>query len=219
MANSSPGEPKWRKLAPELRRQQLLDAAADIVVTDGVSAVTMDRIAQRAGVSNGQAYRFFANRTEVLRALLDRFWDELRDDLARAEIPAHASHVERARAEAWVYLQVFPRRHPAFLRLRYHSAGVEPAVDERIAERRDEVTKRRSLELVEEYGLPPGLAATAATMLIASLEEGARQHTVNGTPPEGIVELHVAFIEGLRQYARSQGGVRLNLGRDSTRRS
>lgn len=61
------------RLAPEDRRRHLLDVASAIVVDDGVPALTMERVAERAGVSRGLVYTYFRNRTGLVRAL----WDEV----------------------------------------------------------------------------------------------------------------------------------------------
>ncbi|MEO9329733.1 TetR/AcrR family transcriptional regulator [Gordonia aurantiaca] len=54
------------------RRDQVLDAALSVLVDSGLSAVTMDAVAARAGVTKPVVYTHFANRDEVLESLLDR---------------------------------------------------------------------------------------------------------------------------------------------------
>ncbi|MCA3692703.1 TetR/AcrR family transcriptional regulator [Aquidulcibacter sp.] len=50
----------------------ILDAAAQIVVNEGVSAVNMDRLGRDAGISKALVYNYYPNRSELLRALLLR---------------------------------------------------------------------------------------------------------------------------------------------------
>jgi AcrR family transcriptional regulator len=54
------------------RRERLLDAAAEIVLTHGVAAVTMEAVALRNGVNRAMAYRYFADRDDLLGQLLHR---------------------------------------------------------------------------------------------------------------------------------------------------
>ncbi|MFC4945166.1 TetR/AcrR family transcriptional regulator [Pseudonocardia sp. GCM10023141] len=54
------------------RRTELLDAALHLVVSAGHNAVTMDAVAERVGVSKPVVYGVFANRAELLDALLRR---------------------------------------------------------------------------------------------------------------------------------------------------
>lgn len=56
--------------APE-RREQLLEAAMDLVGERGYQGLTMEAVAARAGVTKPVVYDAFANRDDVMRALLD----------------------------------------------------------------------------------------------------------------------------------------------------
>lgn len=60
------------RLPPEERREQLLDAALDIIVEDGHGAASMEAVARRAGVTKPVVYGVFSDRGELLRALLER---------------------------------------------------------------------------------------------------------------------------------------------------
>ncbi len=66
---------KPRLQGPE-RRAKFLEAAAQIVVEHGVSFVTMEEVAARTGVNKRLGYRYFTNREELLRALLDQELEE-----------------------------------------------------------------------------------------------------------------------------------------------
>ena len=59
-------------MAPEDRQQLILDAAARIVVEEGVSAASMDRVASEADVSKPLVYAYFDNRSNLLSTLLVR---------------------------------------------------------------------------------------------------------------------------------------------------
>ncbi|SFQ09437.1 DNA-binding transcriptional regulator, AcrR family [Amycolatopsis arida] len=67
---------KRRAYAPRVpaaqRRTQLLDAALHLVVTRGHNAVTMDAVAEQAGVTKPVVYSVFVNRADLLAALLHR---------------------------------------------------------------------------------------------------------------------------------------------------
>jgi AcrR family transcriptional regulator len=60
------------RVPPEQRRAELLDAALHLVVTEGHNAATMDAVAEQAGVTKPVVYGQFANRAELLAALLQR---------------------------------------------------------------------------------------------------------------------------------------------------
>lgn len=52
-------------------REALLVAASDLVAEQGVEAVTMEHVAQRAGVGKGTVFRRFESRSGLMAALLD----------------------------------------------------------------------------------------------------------------------------------------------------
>jgi AcrR family transcriptional regulator len=59
-------------LGPERRRPQVLDAALAIAIERGVREVTIGTVAERLNVTRPVVYSCFADRVELLRALLDR---------------------------------------------------------------------------------------------------------------------------------------------------
>lgn len=65
--------PLRQRLAPERRRSQLIQVAYRILAEDGPEGMQISEVAARAGVSRPLVYRFFANRTELLVAVLDDF--------------------------------------------------------------------------------------------------------------------------------------------------
>ncbi len=58
------------------RREQLIDAAADIVSAAGISALTIEAVVAKLGVHRPIVYRHFANAEMLLNAVIER---ELRD--------------------------------------------------------------------------------------------------------------------------------------------
>jgi AcrR family transcriptional regulator len=56
----------------EARRRSLVDAAASLLAQWSVEDVSMDRVADVAGVAKGTVYRYFATREELLLAVWER---------------------------------------------------------------------------------------------------------------------------------------------------
>lgn len=61
-----------RRLTAAERKEQLLDVASEILVGDGVRALTMERLAERSSVSKGLGYAYFRDVEDVVLALWDR---------------------------------------------------------------------------------------------------------------------------------------------------
>jgi AcrR family transcriptional regulator len=60
-----------RRLTGADRRAQLLDVARDIVAADGYSALTIEAVATRSGLSRTVVFQHFTDRSGLTEALLD----------------------------------------------------------------------------------------------------------------------------------------------------
>ncbi|MFL6056165.1 MAG: TetR/AcrR family transcriptional regulator [Actinoallomurus sp.] len=66
------------------RVQRILEAASDLIVEHGVAAVGTRMIAERAGVPVASLYQYFADKTEILLALVERDTAEMDTAVAEA---------------------------------------------------------------------------------------------------------------------------------------
>jgi AcrR family transcriptional regulator len=83
------------------REQQILQAAEDLFYEKGFDATSVDAIAERAGITGGAIYRYFAGKDEILGVLFDHVIDAALEQLPplshdpdqdlRAMIQAHVS--------------------------------------------------------------------------------------------------------------------------------
>lgn len=64
--------PYAARVPAEVRREQLLDAALQIIVRDGYDAVSVESIAREAAVTRPVVYGVFSGLGELLSTLLDR---------------------------------------------------------------------------------------------------------------------------------------------------
>ncbi|WP_075657457.1 TetR/AcrR family transcriptional regulator [Pseudochrobactrum sp. B5] len=94
-----------RKKQPQIVRSQLLQSAADIAVGQGVQAVTMDSVAQHAGVSKGALQYHFPSKQK----LLDALFDEVSAATSEALAATIADDPDEHGREARTYLTVTTR--------------------------------------------------------------------------------------------------------------
>ena len=71
--------PKRRRLPPEQRRAQLLDAAGDLFAERGYEEVSVEDIARAADVQRGLVHHYFGGRKDVYLALVERL-DAVREE-------------------------------------------------------------------------------------------------------------------------------------------
>jgi len=78
-SSNRPSDASRTRLSPEERHQQLLRVTSDIIATDGVDNVRIPYVASAAGITRPVVYKFFPNRHELIKGVLEDF----REDFAR----------------------------------------------------------------------------------------------------------------------------------------
>ncbi len=71
-ASAKPRRRYAPRMAPEQRREQLIDAALSVIVDQGYEGVSIETIARTAGVTRPVIYDHFPNLGRLLQALIER---------------------------------------------------------------------------------------------------------------------------------------------------
>jgi AcrR family transcriptional regulator len=118
-------------MAPEQRREQLLDAALSVIVAQGYSGVSIEAVARTAGVTRPVIYDHFPNLGRLLYALVEReeriALDQLEhvvpDDPTKLEPPdllkigvSRFLEAVMSRPETWRIILLPPEGTPAIVR-------------------------------------------------------------------------------------------------------
>lgn len=77
MATTADNSTEARYRPPEVRRQQILDAAARLATTDGLEGTSIAKVAKTAGVAKGSIYLHFESRDDLIGALQAQVWSEM----------------------------------------------------------------------------------------------------------------------------------------------
>jgi AcrR family transcriptional regulator len=93
----------------EFRRSQILAAARDCFVGQGVADTTVDDIAKAAHVAKGTVYLYYRSKDEILRQLLVEDLAELRDGTV-PDISRPGAVDERLRRYVSATLDFFERK-------------------------------------------------------------------------------------------------------------
>jgi AcrR family transcriptional regulator len=121
VVSSAPGRrpPKARsravRLPTDIRREQILDRALDLVNAGGLRHSTMKQIAQRVGVSEAAVYRHVPSRRALLLGLMDRL-----DAMLLVPVRAIAADTSRPASDR---LEAILRHHIAIV-LEHHSLPI-----------------------------------------------------------------------------------------------
>ena len=103
MSSNRPSDATRTRLSPEDRHQQLLRVASDIIAADGVDNVRIPYVASAAGVTRPVVYKFFPNRHELIKGVLEDFRDDFAQrtpDILNTEDDADIATIARAFIDA-----------------------------------------------------------------------------------------------------------------------
>ncbi|HYD44762.1 MAG TPA: TetR/AcrR family transcriptional regulator [Phenylobacterium sp.] len=159
------------RVSADVRREQLMGAAAEIIASDGLAEVTMKAVARRVGISEAMAHNYFPQRRDLLLAIARRELHAMETHRRRALMRGH-NRQARVMLSTVTYLQQVAERG-ALVQILTQSSEIRSALR---AER--DVTRRwdgdqTSKELEDRYGVPRELAQAATTVLTAvSLRAG-----------------------------------------------
>ncbi|HWD81001.1 MAG TPA: TetR/AcrR family transcriptional regulator [Kribbella sp.] len=184
------GDPDKRRraphLGPERRRPMILDAALEVFSAKGYPGTTMQSVAEAAGVTKPVVYDCFANRDELLLALLAREEQHLIISIVAA-LPADPTvgTPEEHVLEGLTAFLTAVQKHPRSWRIVFGAQyGAAPAVSERVRAARAFLVESLRLTLLQSL---PGVTDPDANLpvlaeLLASMTEAcARMLVVDGT--------------------------------------
>ena len=194
------------RLAAADRRDALIDAAAELVAANDVEAVSMEAVAERAGVSRPLVYKHFGNRSELLAAVYRRESALLHAELT-ADVSAAKTLEDTFRALIHGALRAQSTRGATFAALR--AAGL------RTRERRDEQRRRDRTTLrffasqaVREFDLDRAQARAAVAILLGAIDAALAQWRARPTPDHAVLleDTYVSVaMGGLERLARERG--------------
>ena len=67
----------------ERLRETMLECTRAIVAEQGIEAVNIRLLAQKAGISTGTVYNYFADKEEILLALTEDYWNKAMTEMAQ----------------------------------------------------------------------------------------------------------------------------------------
>lgn len=163
---------KRTRLTPEVRREQILDEAAQLILAEGLYAVSMERLARDIGISKGLVYNYFPTRDALLTALLNREQAELRDRGMVSALQAE-SFDDLIRQTTRLYLEQTRDRGALIAALLSDPSVALLMEAENRADR--ERTVRYFVKAVRrEYGLPLPMAIAGVEMVSAVTDRAGR---------------------------------------------
>lgn len=156
---------------PDASTEAILDAALAEFDRHGIRKVALDDVARRAGVSRTTIYRRFANRDDLVAAVMDRENARLFADIA--------AELKNARPQSNPYVEAFTA---AMLRSRGHRVlnrmiADEPALSLELARRHYRAAVSR-IESALQVIFPPGFADRVGAEAVHELAENTWRYAM-----------------------------------------
>ena len=208
------GEKERPKDPGEVRRAQILEAAAALFAEKGYQRATVKEIAARAGVAPGTIYLYFENKRELLLAIADRLIaqpvDQTLAEASRMDAEGYIAAILRDRIR-------FARENRALLRALVPEIWTDPELQERFFTQIIGpifASGARYLQMQVEAGrLRPCRveivvpAVAGAIVFLAAMRALASQHILPHISDEELVEeLTRLYLYGLRPEAEEATG-------------
>lgn len=190
------------------RRMALVDAAIEVLAREGARGLTFRAVDQEAGVPNGTASNYFANRDDLLRQAGEHIHVRLSPDARRlAETmagPPDKSLAERLLHEMLERLQVDRTGYLALLELRLEATRrpeLQAALTRTISDNLEE-----NVRFHLDAGLPGDRTAVVSLYLAMSGLMVERLTLPDVLPEEQLAEVITALVE--RSQVSGPGGRR-----------
>jgi AcrR family transcriptional regulator len=194
------------------RHDAILAAACEIAAADGMGAVQIAPVAERAGIATGTVYRYFPSKTELVAALVAALAEREMAALGEAAKSAPGPLSALAAAIATFAARALARRRLAFALI---AEPVEPEIDRARAAYRQKLTgefARLIRRALDAGRLPEQDAGLTAPALLGALIEGLigeRAPAAPANPGEARARVQMLTLFALRALgvndARARG--------------
>ncbi len=131
------------RLSPEERRAQLLDLGVRLLATRSLDELSIDVLAEEAGISRGLLYHYFGNKHAFHEAVVRRAVDDL---ITQTAPPQQGEPAERLLASMSSYADYVVANYQGYISLVRGAAGGNETLREIYDEARSVLTDRIFLE-------------------------------------------------------------------------
>jgi AcrR family transcriptional regulator len=127
------------RLTPDERRSQLLDLGVRLLATRSLEELSIDLLAEEAGISRGLLYHYFGSKQAFHEAVVRRAADDL---IAQTAPPAEGEPLERLLTSVTAYVDYVVTNYEGYLSLVKGAAGGNETLREIYEEARSALTER-----------------------------------------------------------------------------
>jgi AcrR family transcriptional regulator len=176
------------------RREQLLEVARGAFAEKGFDAVSVEEIAQRAGVTKPVVYEHFGGKEGIYAVIIDREVSVLLERMSRAIVIKGArGRVEAAADEFLGYIEERPDGFRVLQRDTSQVEGARTTWGTMMGDIADQVDQQLADEL-DERGFDRQVAPLYSRAVIGMISNVGQWWLETGTPDRRVVAAHVANL-------------------------
>ena len=149
------GSPRVR-MSPESRREQLLDLGVTLLATRSLEELSIDLLAEEAGISRGLLYHYFGNKHDFREAVVRRAVADLIEQTAP---PEGGEPLDRLLASVAAYVDYVETNYQGYVSIVRGAAGGNETLRRVYEETRDALTDRIFTEDAQGEIIPDTPAA------------------------------------------------------------
>ena len=193
MDNALSTRGKRTRLSPDVRRSQIIDAAAQVTLEQGHLPLPIERLAEHASVSKALVYAYFPTQYDLANAVLERRFSALADagiEAASLTTPLR----EAALATARIYFEDVAAHGPlihVILRDHFMLGRLDPG----LAAMRDRIVRNLARAARRSLRLTARETVAAINMIITIPEQAGRLAYTGEMKPVRARDLCAQLIE------------------------
>lgn len=157
-----------RRLTPEQRRTQLLDLGVSLLATRSLDELTIDVLADEAGISRGLLYHYFGNKHDFREAVVRRAVDDL---VTQTAPPEGGEPLDRLLASVAAYVDYVVVNYQGYVSIVRAAAGGNDTLRELYEEALTSLTDRIFTEDAQGEIIPDTPAARLMVRGWAAMSE------------------------------------------------
>ncbi len=179
------------RMNPDSRREQLLELGVRLLATRSLDELSIDMLAEEAGISRGLLYHYFANRKDFQRAVVRRAADEL---VRVTAPPVEGEPLERLAASLDAYVGYVEANLAGYTSLLRAAASGDAELEQIYTESRATLTDR----IFEAHR--PG----ARLLDVLGAQDGARSRMMVAGWSAMTEQVVLAWVRDPRGVSRSE---------------
>jgi AcrR family transcriptional regulator len=193
-------------MAPDARREQILDSAVALIIDRGLSSCTLEAVSVQARISKPLIYKYFLRLEDLFKALVEREYRYLRGrglNVLPLDVPFE-DIIRRSNLRAMEYLY---ERGP-IMRLLASDRSIAGLVKRQDRDERAIIIDYFTKRCVDVYGFPEDVAVVCAIMTVNAAILSARALRRSGITAQRAAQIWSEFTIGGNNALQAKFGKR-----------